>query len=102
MSHYIIQTASAKMPNSCWGEYRRVAVIEVEDGVTSVAMISKRAKGVIRVVETWEGLNVGTTKRCAYERALSAARILVRELNEGWGPLVTLTKTLSDRNPGGN
>ena len=32
MSNYIVKTAAAAMPNSCWGVYRRVAVLEVQDG----------------------------------------------------------------------
>lgn len=77
---YIIQTAAACMPARCWGRYRRVAVLEVTGGVTRVAMISSRARGVVRVVSTWERLSVGKTTRCAYQRALLEARELVAEL----------------------
>jgi hypothetical protein len=60
ISRFIIQTAAAHMPSSCkWGPYRRVAVLEVRDGVEWVAMISDRARGVVRVVATWERCNVG-------------------------------------------
>jgi hypothetical protein len=79
---YIIQSAAAKMPSSCWGHYRRVAVLEVDDGVERVSMISARAKGVRRVVTTWEKLNVGLTEKCAYERALAKARAMVAALAE--------------------
>ena len=82
---YIVQTAAAKMPNSCWGQYRRVAVMEIITG-TQPAMISKRARGVVRVVATWEKCNVGRTERCAYERALSEAYELAHQLNAGAGP----------------
>lgn len=68
------------MPNSCWGRYRRVAVLEVETG-TVPAMISGRARGVVRVVQTWEKRHVGTTDRCAYERAVAEAQELAAELN---------------------
>lgn len=81
MSHYIVQTAAACMPNSCWGTYRRVALLEVKDGVESVAMISSRARGVVRVVQTWERLNVGKTERCAYERALTEANARASKYN---------------------
>lgn len=54
MSHYIVQSAAACMPSSCKGRYRRVAVLEVEDG---------------------------KTKRCAYERAHAAAAEMAAELN---------------------
>lgn len=77
---YIVQTASAKMPGSCWGTYRHVAVMEVEPG-TVPAMISTRARGVRRIVQTWERRNVGTTDRCAYQRAGAEAYRLADQLN---------------------
>ena len=83
MSTFIIQTAAAQMPSSCKGRYRRVAVLEVEDGLERVAMISERARGVIRIVQTWEKLNVGISARCAYQRALRDARDLVFSLSVG-------------------
>ncbi len=78
-TEFIVRTAAAHMPNSCWGVYRRVAVLEVIKG-TVPAMISSRARGVVRVVATWERRNVGSTDRCAYERAVSAARAMAAEL----------------------
>ena len=81
MSHYIVQVASANMPNSCWGIYNRVAVLEVHDGVTRASMISDRSRDVVRVVETWEALNVGKTERCAYRRALKQARAIAADMN---------------------
>jgi predicted secreted protein len=81
MSHYIVQTSAARMPGSCWGQYRRVAVLEVEDGLTRAAMISSRARGVRSVVQTWERCHVGTTSRGAYQRALAEAEALAARLN---------------------
>ncbi len=80
MSRYIVKTAAARMPASCWGKYRRVAVLEVEPGAEP-RMISARARGVVRVVETWDALNVGTSDRCAYRRALAEAEALAANLN---------------------
>lgn len=80
-SHYIVQCAAASMPQSCWGRYRRVGVLEVPAGVQSVGMISERDREVIQVVETWEKLNVGSTERCAYQRALTEAHALAERLN---------------------
>ncbi len=80
-THFIVQSAVAKMPHSCWGRYRRVGVLEVPEGVSEVAMISERCTEVVQVVETWEGCNVGTTERCAYEKALTAAHALADKLN---------------------
>jgi len=78
---YIVQTAAAQMPQSCKGSYRRIAVIEVKKGLKRVSMISDRAKGVIRIAETWERLNVGTSPRCAYQKALAEAEALCAKLN---------------------
>jgi hypothetical protein len=83
MSHFIVQTAAASMPQSCWGTYRRVAVLEVEDGVQKVAMISRRARGVVRIVHLADKLSVGKTARCAYEKALAWAKEYAAELNGG-------------------
>lgn len=72
------------MPSTCWGRYARVAVLEVEVG-THPTMISERARGVVRIVETWEKLNVGTSERCAYQRALAEAEELAADLNASLG-----------------
>ena len=78
---YIIQTASEKMPGRCSGSYRKVAILEVLDGVDKVSMISDRAKGVIRIVARWDRLSVGKTDRCAYRRALAQAEDMLARLN---------------------
>jgi len=84
MPRYVVMTAVAKMPTSCWGRYRRVAVLELEPGFEgSPKFISERARGVARVVATWEKCNVGERKRSAYVRALAAAHALVAELSQG-------------------
>lgn len=82
-THYIVQTATAKMPGSCkFGRYIRIAVLEVEKGLEKVAMISERARGCHRVVATWERRGVGKTDRCASARAYAEAETLAAELNE--------------------
>jgi len=81
-NRYIVMSASANMPSSCWGKYGRVAVVELEEGWTSrPAMISDRARGIRRVVKTWERLNIGTTERCAFARAVTDAAELAARLN---------------------
>ena len=80
-THFIVQDAAAFMPSSCWGVYRRVAVLEVDAPSKRVAMISTRARGCHRVVKTWERLNVGKTDRCAFNRAYAEAEKLAAELN---------------------
>lgn len=78
-TEFIVLTKAACMPNSCWGRYKRVAVIEVILG-TVPKMISERAIGVVRIVETWERLNVGKTAASAYGRALAEAHELRAQL----------------------
>lgn len=100
---FIVQTASAKMPNSVRSPYRRVAVIETKPGVQRVAMISPRARGVVRIVQTWERLNVGRphSTRSAYAVALREAETLAVRLNEADPRLVTAGVILgkADRDP---
>lgn len=82
MPRYIVKTASAQMPKSCWGIYRRVGVLKVADGVSDADVsIDPRRRGVLEVVQTWEKCSVGTTARCAYQRALAEAEALAAELN---------------------
>ena len=81
MSHYIVQSAAAQMPSSVKARYRKVAVLEVEDGIDRVAMISPRARGVIRIVHLRDRLNVGRQVRSAYAKALQWAEEYAKELN---------------------
>jgi hypothetical protein len=46
-------------------------------------MISERAKGCHRIVETWESRNIGKTDRCAFRVALREAEELAARLNGG-------------------
>ena len=61
------------------GSYRRVALCEVIAGTTP-KMISWRAVNMVRIVQTWENLRTGSTKRCAYQQALAEARYHLRLL----------------------
>jgi hypothetical protein len=79
---YIVMTAAAKMPSSVRSQYRRIAVVQLRSKATPVPkMISTRARGVRRIVETWERLNVGKGVRSAYTKALAEAEALCAELN---------------------
>lgn len=86
-TEFVVRTSTASMPNNCWGKYRHVAVLEVERG-TVPTMISVRARGVARIVETWHNCNVGPIVarggrgRCAYSKALDAAEALAEKLND--------------------
>ena len=80
MKRYRIKTAGASMPASCWGTYRRIAIVELEPGHDDVARIDARAKGCARIVATWERLSVGKTERCAYARAMREAEAFLGSL----------------------
>ena len=82
MTRFIVMSRSAHMPPGCWGEYRRVAVVETTlPAPFEPRMISERSTGVVRIVDTWEKLNVGTSDRCAYAKALAEAEALADKLN---------------------
>jgi hypothetical protein len=81
----VVMTKAAHMPNSCWGRYTRVGLVEVDPsklpaGETTPRMLSDRARGVVRVVRTWEKCFDGSSDRCAASRALKAAQKLKAEL----------------------
>ena len=77
---FIVRTASAQMPSSCRGRYGKVAVLEIEAG-SQPAMISERAKGVIRIVRIWDKCSMGGPKS-AFGRAKAEAETLCAELNK--------------------
>ncbi len=82
---FIVKSSTARMPQACWGTYRRVAVLEVVVDAPEPRMISERARGVVTVVRTWERRSVGSTARCAYQVAIREAAELAAQLNEGAG-----------------
>lgn len=81
---WTVMTSAARMPNNCWGKYRNVALVQLNQHYTANGytprMISTRARGVLRVEEMGH-FHVGTTDRCAYERALQEALRRAEELN---------------------
>jgi hypothetical protein len=84
----IVMSASCSPARNCWGRYKRVAVVVVDRDVLRELgrevpqMISRHAKGVVRIVKLWENQNVGTTVNCAYQRALVEASDLADKINE--------------------
>lgn len=80
-THYIVQTAAAHMPNSCWGRYGKVAVLEVDSGLERVSMISERAIGCHRVVSLWDRKHIGTTERAAFQTCVRLANAEATVLN---------------------
>jgi hypothetical protein len=83
----IVMEASSTPSANCWGRYKRVAVVIIDtdelraNGRELPSSISKRSIGVVRIVQTWENCNVGTSERCAYRRALAEAEELATATN---------------------
>lgn len=81
MSRYIVMVRSAKMPTSVKAPYKRVGVVELTPGFEGEpTMLAERARGVARIVETWERLSA-RGKNTAYTRALAEAEALAAKLN---------------------
>lgn len=84
MPRFIVMTASAKMPMSVKHPYRRVAVVETDlPPPQAPKMISTRARGLIRIVATWEDCHVGQTDKGAFQKAVVEAQALAAKLNKG-------------------
>ena len=56
-----------------YGNYRRVALVELESYESAPVMIAEHARGIVRVIRTWERVAGGLTERCAYRRAVASA-----------------------------
>ena len=79
-TEFVTKVSVALMPGMCHGDYVHVAVLEVEKG-TVPTMISERALGVLAIVWRRERCHVGTTEKCASERAIAEAEERAEELN---------------------
>jgi hypothetical protein len=84
---YILMDKSAQMPSSCWGRYRRLAIVELTpDFVGEPKMISERARGVKRIFEERDKLHAGGGDRTAYAKAKREMTTKVELLNRGIYP----------------
>lgn len=63
------------------GDYRNVAVVEW-DGITFPKMLSKRARGMIRIVQHFGSRYVGIANRCQYQVTLIEANKLLESLRK--------------------
>jgi len=81
---WIVMTSAARMPRSCRGSYRNVALVKITPQYAAEGrrpkIISKRARGV-ETVEHLGHHNVGKTERCAYCVALAEAQERADRLN---------------------
>jgi hypothetical protein len=85
MKYYILKISAAYMPSSCWGTYARIGLLELDGSGAAPAMISERARGVKRIVKTWEKLHVcrgqcSPKRRCAFHRAMLEAEEMLATL----------------------
>jgi len=91
---WIVMTASGQVKGRArqFGTYRRVAVVNVRydlawHGATHPAMISERARGVVKAHGADRSVidlgthSVGKTERCAYRGALTRAEEIAQRLN---------------------
>ena len=81
-THFIVQSAAANMPASCWGRYDHHAVLEVDAGLEHVAMISEHARGCHEVVYDSGPCFSGITEKCASDIALAECQEMAQELND--------------------
>ena len=70
-TEFIVMERTASMPRSCWGTYRRIVVVEVLQGNVP-KMISPRARGMVRIIRTWDRCSL--TRRRGYATAEAAAK----------------------------
>jgi hypothetical protein len=78
---FVVMTAAAPKPSSCWGNYKRVAVVET-NCIDMPKQINPIHATVVRIVRTWEMCNVGGA-RSAFAVAKREAEALAAELNSG-------------------
>ena len=64
-TRFIVKSSAARMPPSCWGAYRRVAVMEVAVDAPEPRTISERARGAVGIVRPRARLHGGGAARCA-------------------------------------
>jgi tRNA G37 N-methylase Trm5 len=76
---FIVMTAKAKMPSSCWGKYGKIAVVEVAEGKIP-KQIHPKHKAIKRIVEVWDRKNIGGPKS-AFAIAKKEAEELCKQLN---------------------
>jgi hypothetical protein len=79
---YIVRTARAKMPGTCFGRYDKVAILRLTDPDGPIPkMISARAINCAEVVVKSGPCFVGRTSKCQFQRTLAEYRRLCQEMN---------------------
>ena len=72
----IIKESTAKMPQSCWGRYVIVAVLDCDEWTTLPKMISRRAKGVREVLWSSGPVHLGGSRSAAAKAHQCAAELV--------------------------
>lgn len=88
MRKFIVMTSSARMPNSCYGVYGNVAVVELSVMGKMPKSIDERHKSIASIPFYRGKLNVGSTEKCAFRRALAQANRIAAELNHKWEEMI--------------
>lgn len=88
---HLVMVRAAPMPRNCFGRYVRVGVALVDPlglptGRRQPTMLSERARGVVRVEQTWERCHSGKGVRDAASAAIREARELAALLDAGLEP----------------
>ncbi len=81
-THFTIMTSCASMPARYRGKYKNIAIVEYEGGKVP-AMISERARGMVRIVRRWNCQYVGKSSNCEYARSMREAEDYLAALNAG-------------------
>lgn len=79
---FVVMTSSAHVRGKArkYGQYRNVAVVQT-DGEAIPAMISDRARHMVRIVRHFGSRSVGKTPRCQYHQTLAWAETVAAHLN---------------------
>ncbi len=78
-THAVISSADS-IPGD-WGSYRRIGLVELDGSGKTPCMISARARGCKRVIQTWDRLNNGKTENCKFQKTLAYALELLSEMS---------------------
>ena len=85
-NQWVVLSSSARMPSSCKGNYRNVALVKLTIDFAEAgkrpAILTERADGCIRIIHLGR-YHVGGTRRGAFQRAVADAEVRADRLNAG-------------------
>ena len=80
MAAWVVMTSTAKMPSSCWGRYRNIILVKVEDPENPPPRADRRIKAILQMHHLGP-YHVGLTDRDAYTKAYRSAVERAAKLN---------------------